>query len=196
MTSALLLALAVAAKPGLAPHMRILGVELEKDTLSGIQRALGYAQFRSNGSDAGGGAFGMCYVGRDRTRLYFFSHEEMGGPKHFVGGWQLLAPGAVPRYAEDVGGAPVTPACRRSGRVSRATASRGGLRLGMSSREVGRLLGPPKTRGEGYEEYKTQEPVVPPGSTRNDGYIRIRSVRVEYSQDRVTAIRAYQVTAS
>jgi hypothetical protein len=196
MTSALLLALALAAEPGLAPHMRILGVELEREKLADVQRRLGDARIQFNGGDAAAGAYGMCYAGRDGTRLYFFSHAEMGGSAHYVLGWQLLAPGAAPAYAEGLGGGALNPSCRRSGRVTRATASKGGLQLGMTSREVARLLGTPRKRGEGFEEYGTDDPVVPPGRTRNEGFVRARWVRVEYTNDRATAIRASQVTSS
>jgi hypothetical protein len=86
----------------------------------------------------------------------------MGGPSHEVESRQLLAAGAEPNYyAEDT--PPVNPTCRRSAKVSRATASRGGLRLGMTSQEVERLLGPPESRGDGYDEYTTDEHIVPPG---------------------------------
>jgi hypothetical protein len=176
--------------------MRILGVELERETLSEIQRRLGYAQIQRNGGDAAAGAYGMCYVGRDGTRLYFFSDAEMGGSKHFVDCWQLLAPGAKPDYARELGGGTFDPTCRRSDRVTRATASKGGLRLGMTTREVTRLLGTPKNRGDGFDQYGGSELVVPPGHMCDDGFVRMRYFRVDYMGDRVTAIRAAQVTPS
>src|SRR5512141_609833 len=183
MTLAFLLALTAAA-PDLAPHMRILGVALEKATLADVQRVIGPAEIRSNGSDAGGNAWGMCFSGPDGTRLYFFADGEMGGSRHLVGGWQRLTPEATPLYAEEMGGAPLNPSCRQSGRVARATTSKGGLRLGMTPHQVARLLGPPHATSGGYNEYRTEEPVAIPGGRRKDEYVRIRTLRVVFSQDR------------
>lgn len=196
MLNRLLLALVMTGQPGLGPHTRILDVELEKATLADVQRVVGPAEIQFNGSDAAGGAFGACFVGKDGTRLYFFSHAEMGGSNHLVGGWQLLAPAAAPRYAEDLGGAPLNPTCRLVGRLSRATASHGGLQLGMTSRQVAQLLGSPKAKGDGFVEYSTEEPVAPPAAKPAERLIRTRGVRVEFSKDRAIAIRAFQVTVS
>ena len=99
------------------------------------------------------------------------------------------------------------PRCTLLRRLSRATATAGGLRLGMSLDEVLRLLGAPeKARPERLEFMSmTEQPMTPEQlealsavshrHLKDARMTRLRTVSVELVDGRVTAIRAYQVTA-
>jgi hypothetical protein len=99
------------------------------------------------------------------------------------------------------------PPCTPLAQLNRATATAGGLRLGMSRDEVLRLLGAPdKARPERLDFMSMAErPMTPEqreafsaathGHLRDDRMTRLRTVSVELAEGRVTAIRAYQVTA-
>jgi hypothetical protein len=190
----------------LAPHMKVLGVNLESTTLEGAQRLLGRATPRRNGGDAAASTTAECYVGRDGTMLVLVSGE-LGGGKiitafelvtreelaDFSGGESYLVP------------AEKRPRCAPGKRLSRSTATQGGLRLGMTEAEVRRLLGPPKEAADDHLVFTSEgtEPMTPEqrkassaqnAGTPADSFDRFRSVRVELEWGRAIAIRVSQAT--
>jgi hypothetical protein len=133
---------------GLTPHMRIRSVRLMQTTFKDARRQFGPAEIVHNGGDAAASAYGACYVGRDGTTLALISVSEMGGGK-VIADYQLVAKEADADFHGDRGTAwpwslqPRRPPCLQTTSVSKITQNEGGLRLGMSEREVRRLLGRP-----------------------------------------------------
>ncbi len=191
-------------------HMTIVGMTLEKTTLQEAQRVLGPAEIRHNGGDAGASASGECYVGADGTTLALISNSEMGGGTTITD-VQLVARGSQPDFSSDdryVVPPERRPPCVALRSLSRATATAGGLRLGMTKDEVLRLVGKP-IQSEERRLMFTSEAKVPMtpeqkkafdayngGQQSEDYLIRARGILVEFAGGKVTAIRLSQVTST
>lgn len=142
-------------KDALVPNLSLLGVRLEEDSLEGVQSRLGQNRIQHNGGDAAGSVHFICYVGRDNTALFLTSGEIDGGQ---VGGFQLLTAVAdVDLSAEGFRRSPsLVPQCSQLPKLSRATVTAGGLKLGMTPRQVEAHLGKPDNRTADQMIWKTQ----------------------------------------
>ena len=151
-------------------------------------------------------------MGTDGTTLALISNSEMGGGTTMtITGVQLVARGAEPDFSSDdryIVPSERRPPCAASKSLSRSTATKGGLRLGMTRDEVLRLLGTPAQSGEenlmftsdekvpmtpeqkrAFEEYAGDQPA-------EDLLTRGRGVSVDFKGGKVIAIRLSQVTYS
>jgi hypothetical protein len=134
---------------GLTPHMRIRSVRLMQTTFKDARRQLGPAEIVHNGGDAAASAYAACYVGPDGTTLALISVSEMGEQGKIITDYQLVAKEADVDFSGDRGTPwprdlhPRRPRCLETTSVSKLTRDEAGLRLGMSEREVIRLLGRP-----------------------------------------------------
>jgi hypothetical protein len=194
---ALVLASTTAAFAGadlLRPHMSILGITLEETTLRHAQQLLGRAEVRDNAGDAGEHALAECYAGRDGTVLALISSGEMGGGT-IITNFQLVEREGLVVYSDDLRYTVPKgkrPSCAALGRLSKKTGTVGGLRLGMTETDVRVLLGAATRSGEGFVEYVSSAPVRGHAGQGERG----RTVRVEFTNGRATAIRAWQVTST
>jgi hypothetical protein len=180
----------------LGAHMTIAGITLEETTLEDARLLLGPAEVRHNGGDAAASTWGACYQGADGTTLALLSSDEMGGGTTLTD-FQLVAPGEEPDFStyDDYAVPPdLRPICGELGSLSRATATEGGLRLGMTIAEVRGLLGTPVDQDERSLLFTTVDE-APTRSEREEPYTLWRSLRVEFAGGVVTAIRATQVTS-
>jgi len=71
--------------------MAVLGITLERTTLTAAMRILGRADRRFNGGDAAAGADAICYAGNDGTVLVLQSNHEMGSSNSAITDYQLVA---------------------------------------------------------------------------------------------------------
>ncbi len=195
---------------GLEPHMTLSSVTLERTTLSEAQRLLGPAEVRHNGGDAAASASGACYVGADGTTLALISNIEMGGGTTITD-VQLVARGAEPDFSSDdryVVPPEHRPRCAQLGSLSEATATRGGLRLGMTKDDVVRLLGPP-AESEDHRLRFASEVKVPMTPEQKEAFeahngpggndlllFRARTIVIEFVGEKAAVIRLSQVTSS
>lgn len=201
---------ATADQDALAPHMTVLGVTVEETSLLEAQGALGRADLRHNGGDAAGSAMAQCYAGPDGTVLVMVSNGEMGGGKTITQ-LQLLERARLADYSEGVDlhvPAEKQPRCAALKRLGRTTATAGGLRLGMGPDQVRRLLGEPvEEQPERLVFMGTATVAMSPGQAkavaeltagqrREDHLTRLRTLVVEFTRGKATAIRIHQVTTS
>jgi hypothetical protein len=167
----------------LGEHVSVLGVTLNRDTFADVQNRLGKAQVRHNGGDGAASASGACYVGPDGTILALISVSEGGGGK-LVTSFHLASEEPMviyaPTYPEYVVPKKARPTCSRLQGLSRATATPGGLRLGLSVQEARGLLGTPKAEAA-YELIF---------SAARDTPSLFRSVRIQVAHGVVTGILA------
>lgn len=198
-----ILALLVAASPGLGraadrlgPHVSVLGVALEDATMQEAQLLLGPAELRRDGGDAAAGAWRQCYAGGDGTTLSFVSNAELGGGTRITE-LQLVAPGAELDFGDADTGYVVPPElrprCARLRTLTRGAGTEGGLRLGMTEEEVLRLVGVPSDAGDDHLEFMSEQELRAEQDVEAV-LTRYRTLRVELSDGKVTAIRAWQVT--
>lgn len=150
----------------LGPHMSVLGVRLQQDTLNDVQRRLGKAEVQHNGGDAAASASAVCYVGADGTVLAVISVSEMGDGRLLTSDFHLVRSESEaiysPIYPEYIVRRENRPRCSRLSALSRKTAT-AGLWLGMTADQVRHQLGAPSRetpseisyfafRDEPYEE--------------------------------------------
>lgn len=184
----LLLALA-AAKPDpetfhrLGRHLTVLGVELHKDTLANVQNRLGVAEVRRYGDAAASGT-GLCYVGADGTVLAFISVNEMGEGRQLVTDFHLASKESMVVYSPAAPGYVVPPSsrprCSQLRKLSRGTATLGGLRLGMTTAQVTKMLGRPTEASPEALVYLGEK----------DDASGVRSLRLQLAGSVVTGILA------
>jgi uncharacterized protein YecT (DUF1311 family) len=188
-------------------HMGVLGIAVERTTLDGAQTILGKADVRHSG-DAHASAYGECYVGPDGTVLALVAQGEYGGAEHRITDLNLVTRPALANVAHDgfrEASKDARPRCAPLPRLSRATSTAGGLRLGLTPQEVRGLLGTPDESGRGHTVYRslTGVPLPPPlraelmANAGRDAIYgrRSRGLRVEFEKGRVVAIRLSQVTS-
>jgi hypothetical protein len=198
----------VGAEPrdSLEAHTHVLGVTLERTTLADAERILGPAEARHNGGDAAASATAACYVGPDGTVLALVSNNEMGGGSKITH-YELVAKNSLAAHSDEADyTVPVEkrPRCARLPSLSRATTTGGGLKLGMRVDDVRRLLGKPaEAMGrEAVFESVTKVPMTP--EQRETWAIRdpsaaflgrVRSLRLDFEDRVVVAIRVAQITS-
>lgn len=121
------------AKPDVSPHLTLMGFTLEKNTLSDVQNKLGISTAGACSEDVEASKM-TCYVsaGPDRTEILF----ESG----FAGGWSRLDGFKV------VSGnfsSKCHLQCKVTDAVGKGVQTSGGLKLGMTEKELVALLGRP-----------------------------------------------------
>lgn len=168
----------------------IRGLKVESSTFDDAQGVFGRSQVHDNGEDAGDHACAVCYVGEDGTVLVLGSHGEMNGCSE-IGWFDLVARADVwedrtRRFQRDK----VLATCAPSETLSRAVATDGGLRLGMTQAEVSRLLGKPKYVRESEWSYSATVPVPGDGE-----FATQRGVGIRFKNDRVIQITADKLTS-
>jgi hypothetical protein len=163
--------------------MSVLKVTTGSTTLQEAQRVLGSTDLRQNGGDAAAAASVECYVGKDGTTLVLSSNSEMGG-NTTITDVQIVEREALADFSEGVNysiPAEDRPRCGALKELSRATATAGGLRLGLSIEEVRALLGKPEVSSEHRAEYRE--------SLTDD---HSRSVVLSFEKGKVTGIHVVQ----
>lgn len=180
------------SRMGLARYTRVLGVTLELSTLRDVIALLGSAEIRHNGGDAAGSMYSICYRGSDGTTLVFNSLSEMGGPTHDVTGFQLIARSDLADYSGERNNQVSEdrkPVCSPSRRVSRSLALGRQLRLGTSFHVAAKALG---VTTHGRVPRMSAQSTSPAGG----GFETLRTVEIEFENERAVAIRVYQVTSN
>lgn len=182
-----LIALLTFAEP-LEPHMTLLNVTVGRSTLLDAQRNLGPTDLRHNGGDAAASASVECYVGKDGTTLVLSSNSEMGGGTTITH-LQIVERAALADYSEDIGYVVPPnnrPRCATLKALSRSTATAGGLRLGMGTEIVRRLLGTPTESSAHRAMFKSKTQA----STANGE--RVRIIEVIFEKEGATEIHLYK----
>jgi hypothetical protein len=147
-------ALLLCAASPLERNLAVGRVVLEETPLVQVSASYGAARVATNGLAAAKSLRYICYLGTDGTALLFMSNE-MGGL--LVNEFELANDGASVDITIS-GAAPRGPLrCSPSNGVSKALATRGGLRLGMKRGEVEGLLGRPWARGSDRWTYAASE---------------------------------------
>jgi hypothetical protein len=140
------------SRPAISPNLTLMGFTLEQSTLADVENKLGAS---SPGSCAKGTEAGkiICYVStRDNgTRIYF----ESG----FSGAWTRLD-----GFTVVLGDAARTCRlqCRATAAFGNAVQTSGGLKLGLTQKELEALLGPPtKVDGDRLTfEWQSRRPMT------------------------------------
>lgn len=194
------------ASDRLAPHMAILDLRLSEDTFADAERLLGPAEVKENSGEAAASALAACYVGSDGTTLALISTGGFRGGRLTM--YQLVARVTLANFSGDFGGDYVVPLakrprCARSAKLSHKTPTLGGLRLGMRSDEVLRLLGNPCDKAEASLGFCSEEALHPTADevkrlkkqAGQGDYTTLHVSRwliVEFEHGKVVAIRAEQ----
>jgi hypothetical protein len=146
-----------APRPGDLPVAlrRVLGVELNRDSLASVQQRLGPAHEWTTG-DGGNAQVWWCFrtgVDSDAAVLLISSSDEMGGPGHEVDEIRLTRSARA-----DPLGARCAPAVS-----TRGVRPSSGLRLGLDRRAIVQLLGAPLVQAGDSVAYawETTEPLPP-----------------------------------
>lgn len=118
----------------LARHLTMMGFTLEKSTLEDVQAVLGKSAATKCPPEESG-SMDICYVaaGRDKIRVVF----EAG----FSGSWKELDGFKVIAGSLDL---PCYRQCPIADQVSSDVQTAGGLKLGLTRKQLVALLGPPK----------------------------------------------------
>jgi hypothetical protein len=170
-----------------AANLSLLGINLQADTLDGVQARLGPNAIQHNGGDAGDSVDFICYRGIDGTSLFLKSYETDSGR---VGGYQLLSSAAeVDLSGLDNARAPpsVVPQCSELPSLGRSTATASGLHLGLSARQAETLLGAPDQRTGDQLVWQSEEDL-------DDEFQRLRTLTLHLSDGKVISISGWQAT--
>lgn len=170
----------------------IFGLVMEQATFADAQRVLGPAEVRHNRGDAAGSAYFACYVGPDGTTLVLAAGVEQGAGA--ITEFQLLETRALARFVAHRYTTPpdAVPRCASTRLLEKHAATGGGLRLGMSWRDVVRLLRPNDERPSEPDRTFVLEDRERPVRDANGSLIGHPSawVTVTLRAGRVVAIRA------
>jgi hypothetical protein len=174
-------------------QMGVLGIRLEQATFEDAARRLGPAEVRWNGEEAAAGVSGVCYIGADGTALAFTAGELNGG--ELIDNFQLVARPDLAAFPEGEGAPDPArrPRCAPLPALTRATATAGGLRLGMSADEVRRVAGEPEEEDADYLLYSTT--TVRELGRAGAAVTTYRVLEVELAGGVAVAIRALRCSA-
>ena len=183
----------------LAPHMSVAGLRVEEATLETAMRRLG--QVEQKDWLKGAKAPTVCYRGPDGTRLGlgFATSQGLLVLRRF----EIAGPGVELEYVPGYAIPPADrPTCRPVMKLAAETTGR--LRLGMTKAEVASMLG---GDGEGsagnswsyagsvkLELSPAQREILTEAGVRPEDFVVERELRLEFSKDRLVAIRARQLT--
>lgn len=163
-----------------------LTVELERTTLSDIQKYIGVGTIRHIG-DAAGSTYWLCYAAsfNGHPERIWFSSGEMGGNEHSLLSVDVVAGG------RDKDNCPQLP------KKSLPVSSSNGLWLGSSSKQLKGILGRPSGKGHGWWIYSYEGKSVEQSSVQLDiQYTTLGTLMAKIDHGKIVALSESQITAN
>ncbi len=173
------------AAPALDPAATILlGMQLEKHTLSDVKARMGEQAVVQRGETAGL-EFSLCYSGADGTVVQFLSNGEMGGSEHSLSSF-------IVAQSEKAAAVRAPNGCRKSELIHSAIPVLGKFSLGTKKADLLSFLGKPERDSSGETVFSFSS-MVKKGVVEMD---LLQTVKLKFDQKlRLIRAQVFSVTS-